>query len=189
MNIRVATKEDAAAIRRIYAPYVQDTAVTFEYDVPEEEEMHRRIENTLNEYPYLVAEENGVVVGYAYTGRFYGREAYRHCAEVSIYIDTNCRGTGIGSRLYQELERLLLKQNVFILYACIAETERKDDEYLSDASIRFHEKVGYKIVGKHHLCGYKFGRWYSVVWMEKVIAGRPKMPEPFIPFAEISKEK
>ena len=189
MNIRVATREDAAAICRIYAPYVRDTAVTFEYDVPKEETMIRRIENTLNEYPYLIAEVKGDIVGYAYAGPFYGREAYRHCAEVSIYIDTNCRGNGIGSRLYQELERLLFKQNVFVLYACIAETERKDDEHLSDSSIRFHEKAGYKIVGRHHLCGYKFCRWYSVVWMEKLIADRPEMPEPFVPFVKINKEK
>ena len=189
MNLRIVTKEDAASILRIYAPYVKNTAVTFEYDVPEEEEMRCRIENTLEEYPYLVAEEDGIIVGYAYAGRVYGREADKHCAEVSIYVDTNCRGNGIGSRLYQELERWLIKQNVFVVYACIAETERTEDEFLSDASIRFHEKTGYVTVGRHSLCGYKFDRWYSVIWMEKVIAERAETPDRFVPFPEIAKQE
>lgn len=189
MKIRVAASADASAIQKIYALYVRDTAVTFEYDAPDADEIARRMEATLRAYPYLVAEEDGRILGYAYAGALHSREAYQHSAEVSIYLDRDCRGKGIGSLLYQELERRLIRQNVFVAYACIAETDRKDDEYLSDASLCFHEKAGYLPVGKHRLCGYKFGRWYSVVWMEKVIADRGEKPDPFIPFSEIDKEE
>ena len=185
MKIRVVTEDDAPAIQRIYAPYVKNTAVTFEYDAPDVDEFVRRIEDTVKEYPYLVAEDNGKVVGYAYASPFHSRIAYRHSAEVSIYVDEEWRGKGIGSLLYRELECRLIRQNVFVVYACIARTERENDEHLSDASIRFHNKAGYTVVGTHNLCGYKFDKWYSVVWMEKVIGERPEKPEMFIPFSEI----
>lgn len=186
MEIRLAVKEDAAAIREIYAPYVTDTAVTFEYDVPDEAEFVRRIENTLKEYPYLVAVENGGVIGYAYAGSFHSRAAYKHSAEVSIYLERSQRGKRIGSLLYRELEKILIRQNVFLLCACITVTERENDAHLTDASVRFHRKNGYALVGKHELCGYKFGKWYSIVWMEKLIAERVSDPEPFLPFSKLN---
>lgn len=182
MNIRFAKAGDAAAIREIYAPYILNTAVTFEYEVPDVEEMRRRIVTTLEKYPYLVAEDNGKVVGYAYADIFHTRAAFRHTAEVSIYIDSEHRRCGLGKTLYYELESLLRRQNVFIVYACIAHTASDDDPYLTNASIVFHEKMGYTLVGKHNLSGYKFNRWYSVVWMEKVLAERPQLPDDFIPF-------
>lgn len=189
MEIRLVTKDDAPALQRIYAPYVNETAVTFEYDAPDAAEFARRIENTLREYPYLAAVEDGRIVGYAYAGSFHSRAAYKHCAEVSVYVDREHRGKGIGSLLYSELERRLVRQNVYLLCACITSTERKDDAHLTDASIRFHHKKGYVLVGKHELCGYKFGKWYSVVWMEKLIALREASPEPFIPFSKISEHE
>lgn len=184
MKIRVAAAEDAKSIQSIYTPYVEKTAVTFEYDVPCMDDFRRRIINTLKEYPYLAAVEQEKIIGYAYAGPFHSRAAYRHAAEVSIYLDEKWHKRGIGKKLYQELESRLIEQNVFILYACITTTERKDDENLTDASICFHKKMGYTIVGKHNLCGYKFDKWYSVVWMEKLIADRPDRPHAFIPFSE-----
>lgn len=186
MEIRVATAEDAGYIQSIYEPYVENTAVTFEYDVPGIEDFQRRITGTLKEYPYLVAVEQEMIIGYAYAGSFHSRAAYKHSAEVSIYLDAKWQKKGIGKMLYQELEKRLIKQNVFVLYACITVSDRKDDKNLTDASILFHEKVGYKHVGKHNLCGYKFNKWYSVIWMEKVIAERPDKPGNFITFCELS---
>ena len=182
MEIRVATEQDAEAIRNIYAPYVEKTAITFEYDVPSVEEFRHRIATTLREYPYLVAIEDGEVVGYAYAGPFYGRAAYKHSAEVSVYVSENQRGHGTGKLLYQQLESALASQNVFVLYACITAAECEGDPYVTDGSLRFHEKMGYRLTGKHNQCGYKLGRWYSVVWMEKSMADRPAVPEPFVPF-------
>ena len=185
MEIRVASMDDAESLLKIYAPYVLHTAVSFEYDVPSVEEFQNRIRKTLAEYPYFVAVEDGQIVGYTYAGPLGSRMAYKHSAEVSIYIDKNWHGKGIGRLLYRKLEETLLRQNVFTLYACIAATDRANDEHLTDASIRFHEKMGYRLVGRHHLCGYKFEKWYSVVWMEKAIASKSGKPGPFIPFTEI----
>ena len=182
MEIKVATEQDAEAIRNIYAPYVKKTAITFEYDVPSVQEFKRRIANTLQEYPYFVAVEDGQVVGYAYAGPFYGRAAYKHSAEVSVYVDENQRGRRAGKLLYEALESALASQNVFVLYACITAAERPDEPYVTGGSLRFHEKMGYRLVGRHNQCGYKMGRWYSVVWMEKSLVDRPVAPEPFIPF-------
>ena len=185
MNIRIATEQDAEAIHQIYAPFVRDTAITFEYSVPDATEMAMRIRHTLENYPYLVAEEDGTVAGYAYAGLFRTREAYLHSAEVSIYVDPRYTGRGIGRELYLELERNLVRQNVFILYACITETEREHDEHMTDGSIRFHSRMGYQLKGSFFHCGYKFGKWYSMRYMEKVIAPRPDAPDPFIPFCRI----
>lgn len=185
MEIRVAAVEDAESIQRIYAPYVEHTAITFECDVPDVDDFRQRISRTLKDYPYLVALEQGRMIGYAYAGAFYGREAYRHSAEVSVYLDEKWHKKGVGKRLYEELERRLLGQNVFVLYACIAAAGSSGDEHLTDASIYFHRKMGYTLVGTHNLCGYKFHKWYSVVWMEKVIAERPDEPDAFVPFSEL----
>ena len=142
MQIRIATVEDAKSIQRIYAPYVEKTAITFEYDVPDIENFRQRIRNTLKEYPYLVAMEQDEIIGYAYAGSFHSRAAYKHAAEVSIYLNEKQHKKGVGRRHYQELENWLIRQNVFVLYACISTTERREDENLTDASICFHEKMG-----------------------------------------------
>ncbi len=181
MKIREATTDDAAAVCGIYAPYVRETAITFEYAEPDESEFARRIKATLENYPYLVAEEDGEVVGYAYAGRFRTREAYLHCAEASVYIRADRHGRGIGRALYAELGKRLTLQNVFTLYACITTTPRKDDAYLTDSSILFHENVGFEKAAEFTDCGYKFGQWYGAVWMKKMLVPLPTHPEPFIP--------
>lgn len=184
VKIRIATPEDAENILAVYAPYVENTAITFEYTVPEISEFRQRIENTLKEYPYIVAEKNNHIIGYAYTGRFVGREAYRHSVEVSIYVDKDFTKSGIGKQLYNIIEKISIKQNVFNLNACIAVPET-NDKYLTRNSISFHEHMGYKFIGEFHKCGYKFGRWYNMAWLEKIIASHPENPEPFKPFPEI----
>ena len=183
MKIRIASIGDAEAILAVYAPYVRNTAITFEYDVPEIGSFRSRIEETLENYPYLVAEENGKIVGYAYAGVLRERAAYQHIAEMSVYVDQECRRRGIGQALYRELERGLHRQNEFSVYACVTASVRKDDAYVDDGSIRFHERMGYAKVGEYPLCGYKFGRWYDVVWLVKDLGEKPDQPEPFIPFS------
>lgn len=186
MKIRVATAADAEQIQKIYAPYVEHTAVTFEYEAPDAAEFARRIERTLQTYPYLVAEQDGTIIGYAYAAPVKTRAAYQYVAEVSIYLDPQQHGCGVGTQLYRALEQILIRQNVCTLYACITEPRDQDDLYVTDGSILFHEKMGYAPAGRFFGCGYKFDAWYSVVWMEKQIAPRPETPPPFVSFAYLS---
>ncbi len=188
MEIRLATIDDTEAILAIYEPYVRNTAITFEYEVPCPEEFRSRIRETLRNYPYLVAAEGESIVGYAYAGPFRKRAAYQHSAEMSIYIDQRCRQHGIGRSLYLELENRLIRQNVFSLYAGVTKSDRPDDAYVTNGSICFHEKMGYTKIGEYHLCGYKFGQWYNVAWFEKCPGTRPEKPDPFIPFSVLNND-
>lgn len=187
IRIRRATAGDAVELVEIYRPYVEKTAITFEYNVPAEEEFRARIEKTLKRYPYLVAEKDKELLGYAYTGPFVGRAAYDWAAEVSIYLRENERGMGIGKRLYQAIEEISRTQNLTNLNACIASPD-PEDEYLTKNSIGFHEHMGYRMVGEFHKCGYKFGRWYNMVWMEKIIGVHEAEPKPVAEFGKICSE-
>lgn len=187
MEIRLASIEDAAAIRAIYAPYIENTAISFEYEVPSLAEMEKRIATTLENYPYLVAVENDRIVGYAYASSFHTRAAYQHSAELSIYIDREHRQQGIGNQLYTKLIELLKKQNIYTVHACIAYADEKDD-HLTNDSVAFHTKMGFELVGKHSRCGYKFGKWYSIVWMDLEIEADKEMPGKFVPFGELEKK-
>ena len=168
VTIRSASIYDTEAILKIYTHYVKNTAISFEYEVPTVDAFRGRICHTLEQYPYLVAEQDGVIIGYAYGSQFHERAAYRHCAEVSIYIDAEARKCGVGRMLYEALEEALKTQGILNLYACIAYTE-VEDEYLNNNSAQFHAHLGYKEVGRFHKCGYKFNRWYDMIWMEKLI--------------------
>ena len=168
--IRSATERDAERLLEIYGYYVEHTAISFEYDIPGLEEFRGRIANTLRKYPYLVLEEDGVIVGYAYAGVFKGRAAYDHCCEMTIYLDHDVKGKGYGRTLYNVLEEELRKIGIINLYACIGDPIQ-EDEYLTKDSEHFHQHMGYTKVGEFHKCGYKFGRWYNMIWMEKIIDG------------------
>lgn len=184
-SIRIAEPEDAGAILSIYSYYVKNTAITFEYEVPSEEEFRERIVNTLRKYPYLVAEQDGQIIGYAYAGVFKGRAAYDWDVETSIYVDKDVKKQGIGRQLYGALEKILQKQNIVNLYACITCPET-DDEYVTRDSIHYHEKMGYRLVGEFRRCGYKFGRWYSMVWMEKQIGEKMENQKDVKWFSELA---
>lgn len=179
MNIRVAAPEDASELVKIYAPYVTDTAVTFEYEVPGTEEFTGRVRDTLKRYPYLVVEEAGSILGYAYASPFKGRAAYAWSVETSIYLRHDVKGRGIGTALYRELERLLRRQNVCNLCACIT--------YPNPESIGFHEKLGYKTVAHFSSAGFKLETWHDIVWMEKELCRHSIPPMPFLPFPELWK--
>jgi L-amino acid N-acyltransferase YncA len=178
LAIRSAREEDAAALVSIYEPYVLNTAITFEYTVPSVEEFAGRIRSTLKKYPYLVAELDGEVVGYAYASSFKDRAAYAWAVETSIYLRMDMRGKGVGGRLYRALEDALMKMGVLNLNACIG--------YPNPESVGFHERLGYKIVGHFSKCGYKLNAWHDVVWMEKFIGEHDVPPAGVTPFSMLS---
>ena len=166
--IRSATVKDAEALLNIYAYYVKNTAITFEYDVPTLEEFKQRITNTLKKYPYLVVVKEGTILGYAYAGVFKNRAAYDWSAEMTIYLKYDAVKCGLGRMLYEALETEMKKRGFLNLYACIG-YPIEEDEYLTRNSAEFHAHLGYQTVGEFHKCGYKFGRWYNMIWMEKLI--------------------
>lgn len=157
--IRIATEADVPAILEIYAPYVTETTITFEYDVPSEAEFLQRFRDITAEFPWLVWEEEGRILGYAYACHPFARTAYSWCAEPSIYLLPAAQGKGIGRKLYAALEELLKMQGYRMLYALITGENR--------GSLAFHEKLGYTVAGELQTAGYKMGRWCSVFWMEK----------------------
>lgn len=188
ITIRTAHISDAEKLLEVYAPYVEKTAVTYEYTVPSTEEFAGRIEKTLKKYPYLVALRSDEILGYAYAGAFIGRAASDWSQEMSIYLKDGAKGLGIGRALYTTLEKIAKLQNIHNLNAAIAYPEQ-EDEYLTLNSVQFHSHMDYKIVAKFNKCGYKFGRWYSLVWMEKIITEHEQTPSPFVPFPQLDKDK
>lgn len=177
MNIRTAAPQDAGSLLDIYAPYVEHTSVTFEYVVPSVEEFENRIRHTLERYPYLAAEDEGVILGYTYASAFKDRAAYDWSVETSIYVRENCTGKGIGAALYNALEELLRRQHVCNLCACIA--------YPNPASIAFHEHFGYRTAAHFRASGFKEGKWHDMIWMEKELCPHTVPPMPFIPFPRL----
>ena len=160
--IRNATEADVPAILSIYAPYVLHSTATFEYDVPGQAEFLQRFRDITAQFPWLVWEEGGKILGYAYASRPYARAAYSWCAEPSIYLLPQARGKGIGSKLYAVLEECLRLQGYQLLYALV--TGENTD------SLRFHERLGYFTRVNFPDCAWKFGRSLGVSWMEKRIS-------------------
>ena len=183
ISIRFAKPEDAKELLKIYAYYVTDTAISFETEVPSEEEFKLRIEEVLKSYPFIVACKDDEILGYAYLHSFVGRKAYELSAETTIYLNPDKKKMGIGKKLYSVLEDIAKAQNITNLYSCIGYVD-KEDEYLNNNSVQFHEHTGLRMVGKFENCGHKFGRWYHMVWMEKII-GEHKEIREFIRFKDI----
>jgi phosphinothricin acetyltransferase len=179
IRIRPAVTDDAPALLEIYEPYVLYTTVTFEYVLPTVEEFKRRIYSTLQNYPYLVAERDGVILGYAYASRFRKRQAYDWTAECSIYVRDGYHRHGIGRHLYDELERILRLQNVASIGACIS--------YPNKSSIKFHSSQDFERVARFNRSAYKLGQWVDVVWMQKLLTSGDEPPLPFIPYSELEK--
>ena len=172
--IRIATADDVPAILAIYAPYIESSTVTFEYDVPCQRSFLQRFYDISAQFPWLVWEENGEILGYAYASRPYERAAFSWCAEPAVYIRENAHRRGIASRLYAALEAILKDQGYQVLYALITEE--------NEPSLHFHRKHGYRHCVTFPACGFKFNRWLGLVWMEKrlVSVEIPKaLPTPF----------
>lgn len=182
ISIRFAKPEDAKELLKIYAYYVTDTAISFETEIPSEEEFKLRIEEVLKSYPFIVACKDDEILGYAYLHSFVGRKAYELSAETTIYLNPDKKKMGIGKKLYSVLEDVAKAQNITNLYSCIGYVD-KEDEYLNNNSVQFHEHIGFRMVGKFENCGHKFGRWYHMVWMEKIIGEHGEIRE-FLKFKE-----
>jgi phosphinothricin acetyltransferase len=175
LTLRPAVAADAEALIAIYAPYVQKTAITYEYEVPSPAEFRRRIETYSQKHPYLVAEVDGVPVGYAYASPLGSRPAFDWSVETAIYVREDCKGLGVGRALYEALESLLKEQGIRAMTAAIA-TVSHDDPYLTNASIQFHLRMGFTPVATFHNAGWKFGRWYHLTCMEKAIGTYEENP-------------
>lgn len=172
--IREAEESDAAALLAIYAPYVEHTAVSFEYVPPTVTEFAARIRAVKAAgYPYLLAETDGKPVGYAYASRFRARKAYDPSAEASVYVDPAFHGQGIGRALYAALSQRLPALGVTNLYACVTMPHKTPDPYLTDASPRFHEALGFSLCGRFTACAVKFGRPYDMGFFEKRLGTVP----------------
>lgn len=191
LQIRTAAPGDAAAILRVYAPYIERTTVSFELAVPAADEFAGRIAETLERYAYLVLEElpdgNAAcgltvpdaadraarIVGFAYYGAFGHRAAYQWSAETSIYLDPELCGQGLGGILLDALERLMATQGIVNAEACICAENA--------GSIAFHERRGYIRRAVFPSCAHKLGRWLGIVWLEKRLRAAPELPSPVRP--------
>ncbi len=158
----------------IYDHFVRDTAVSFEYETPTEEEFTRRLREHIAVYPWLVWEENGKVLGYAYAGRVFERAAYAWNAEISCYLAEHIQGKGVGRQLYAAIEDILSKQGVRKVYAIVTAA--------NEPSVAFHKALGYREALTFSNVGFKHGKWYDVVWLEKQLQplGAPdRFPTPW----------
>lgn len=173
--LRLADLSDLDEILSIYAPYVADTVISFEYTVPSRQTFRQRFQDITAQFPWLVWEEGGKILGYAYASAPFERAAYRWCAEPSIYLRPQAAGTGIAQRLYEALEWILREQGYRVLYAIVtAENAR---------SRRFHEKLGYTLRAELPACGWKFDRWVGVIWLEKrlkIVQSPSNFPVPWM---------
>lgn len=183
ITFRMADVSDAEELLSIYRPYVTDTAITFEYEVPSVEEFKNRIKETLEGYPYIVCEYKDKIVGYAYAHRYGERAAFQWDVELSIYLDMNYKSLGIGKILYNKVIEILKLQNVQNIYACITSA--------NDKSIKFHEKMGFEFIGIFKDTGYKFDKWYDITWFGMRVKDKNEKPAKVknikdIDFKEIS---
>jgi L-amino acid N-acyltransferase YncA len=166
--IRVARPEDAEAILAIYAPIVRDTAISFEVEPPTRVEMQQRIATTLRQFPWLVCDRQGEVLGYVYTSPHRARAAYQWSVDVSVYIHATARRTGMGRALYHALLQLLILQGFYQCYAGIT--------LPNPASVGLHEALGFQPVGVYEAVGYKLGEWHDVGWWQRGLQPRPSLP-------------
>ncbi len=180
MSVRFATVEDVPRILEIYGPYVKDTAVSFEYTVPSLAEFTQRFLGITAQFPWLVWEENGTVLGYAYGSLPFERAAYQWSAEASVYLCPEACRKGIGKKLYAALEQLLQAQGYRKVYAIITAA--------NEASVAFHRAAGYRHTATMPNCGYKFGKWYDIIWMEKDLNTWDIPPREPVPIHRVTQQ-
>jgi len=175
--LRLAKTADAESILKVYAPYVKDTAVSFEYDVPILEDFAKKIESISERYPYLVCELEGETVGFAYASAHRERAAYMWNAELSVYIDERYCRLGIGHSLYSALIEILKLLNIQTVYGGVTVP--------NENSVWLHKSLGFEVVGIYRKTGFKLGRWHDVVWYEKQIGSHTTPPRAAVPISEI----
>lgn len=179
-SIRLAMLSDSEAILNIYAPYVKDTAISFETEIPDVYEFSRRIENILKQYPYLVYQIGDEIAGYAYASKHRERAAYQYDVDVSVYVLQKYHGSRIAFKLYNCLFKILKELGYYNAYAAYTVPNEKSE--------KFHNKFGFNIIGTHHKTGYKFGKWHDVVWFEKTINEHDNKPNALKLMSELSFE-
>ena len=180
-DLRLAKPADAEKILKILAPYVKDTAISFEYDVPDTAEYAKKIETISQKYPFLVCEIEGDIVGFAYASAHNSRSAYMWNAELSVYIDKNHLRLGIGHTLYSALIEILKLQNIQNVYGGIT-LPNENSEWL-------HKSLGFELVAVYRKTGFKLGRWHDVVWYVKHIGNHVTPPGPVIPIVDLDESE
>ena len=176
--IRFATAADAERILEIYAPYITDTVISFEYDVPTPAKFSARVEEIRSRYPYLVYERDGAVVGYAYASTYSSRAAYDYTVDLSVYVDAAYCGQNIGECLYAAMFDILTKQGFYSAYACITATNQN--------SLNFHKRMGFEDAGTHPVAGFKHGQWLDVCWYVKHLRPHTGTPQPLKAISDFS---
>ncbi|MCY1152766.1 MAG: GNAT family N-acetyltransferase [Sphaerochaetaceae bacterium] len=179
--IRLVREDDVREILDIYAPYVKNTSITFECTTPSLKDFNKKVSKVTSFYPFLVCEVNNSVIGYAYADRIREREAYDWDVELSIYLNQNYSNLGIGKILYEALLDILKLQNIYNAYGVITLPNK--------ASVKLHKKLGFKEIGVFHNTGFKFNKWYDVIWFEKTIQSLQTPPDKIKPFSAIDKNK
>ncbi|GAB2800434.1 GNAT family N-acetyltransferase [Rhabdobacter roseus] len=177
MTIRFATPADTPALLAIYAPYVTESVISFEYEVPTEAEFAERVRTIQRQFPYLVAEADGRVLGYAYASVHNERTAYRWSANSSVYVQAEAHRQGVGRALYTSLFEWLGRQGYINIFAGITLPNPKSEA--------FHRSFGFEPIGTYANTGYKFGAWHSVAWFQRVLRPYPSQPEPPVPIGQL----
>ena len=180
MKLHFAGEKDIPALLDIYGQYIP-TSVTFEYELPSQEEFSRRLASFSAVYPFLTAEEDGNVLGYAYAHRCAERAAYGWGAELSVYLRPEAAGKGLGARMYRALMDLLRLQGVRTVYGLVASP--------NPASEVMHTAMGFRLMGVQQKAGYKNGRWIDLLWFEKAIAPYTPAPAPLVPVGRLPGEQ
>lgn len=181
ITYRIATLSDCDAILEIYRPYVESTAVTFETAVPSSAEFYERMQEILKQYPYLVAESDGEILGYAYASAYRSRAGFLWSPELSVYVRQGHHGNGIGSHLYAALLDILRLQGYQNACSVVSHPNVESE--------KLHHRFGFRCVGVQKRCGYKCGHWCDVALFERPLGNYPQPPSEPIPFPELPLEK
>ena len=171
-RIRSIELSDAEAVRDIYAPFVSDSATSFETEPPDTTAIQQRIRDLTGQYPWLVFEADGKVLGYAYASSYRARKAYQWCVEVSVYVHDKARKCGVGRALYLSLFDVLRRQGYANAYGGIT--------LPNPASVGLHESLGFTTIGVYSRVGYKFGHWHDVIWLQlRLLETDEPVPTPY----------
>ncbi|ROR31709.1 phosphinothricin acetyltransferase [Mobilisporobacter senegalensis] len=168
-RIRIANEGDVEEILNIYGYYINSTAITFEYEVPSLSEFKKRMEKVQKQFPWLVYEKDGAIIGYAYASLHKERAAYQWNVELSIYLSNNNTGNRVGTRLYESLLNIVTYQGYKNAYGCIT--------LPNERSIALHKRFGFEEIGVFHNAGNKFNRWHDVIWLGKQLKEYEDIPE------------
>lgn len=179
MKIRDIKADDVEHVLNIYAPFIKETVVTFEENVPSVAEFSKRAKDYTQQYPWLVAEADGIIAGYAYASKYRERIAYQWVAECSIYMRSDYKRTGIAKNLYAALFDILQLQGIYRVYAVIGIPHEE--------STRFHEKMGFQYFATYKNTGYKLGQWRDTGWYQYVLKHPDKSPRPPVPYPQLNR--